>query len=141
MTTGEIDLIPTFKSKFELEVYNKLVAKYKNVTYEEDSFTYFQPVIQRTYTPDFRTHKSKQIFLEVKGKLDLETRKKMIWFRDCHPEIIIIFLFMNPTNKITKRSKTTYSDWADKQGFLWLDGRKDWLKEYTEILKSENPTT
>ena len=41
---------------------------------------------------------------------------------------------MNPSNKITKRSKTTYGVWADKEEFEWLDYRLDWVKHLKEML-------
>ena len=50
------------------------------------------------------------------------------------PQKRIIFLFMNPSNKITKRSKTTYGVWADKEGFEWLDFRLNWVKHLKEML-------
>jgi len=42
---------------------------------------------------------------------------------------------MNPDNKITKRSKTTYAMWATDNGFEWLDFRKDWLNAYKQLCK------
>jgi hypothetical protein len=40
---------------------------------------------------------------------------------------------MNPDNKITKRSKTTYWMWAEDNNFKWLDYRKDWLNDYKQL--------
>ena len=40
---------------------------------------------------------------------------------------------MNPSNKITKRSKTTYGMWATSNDFEWLDFRKDWLNGYKKL--------
>jgi hypothetical protein len=134
-------LTPTFKSKFEAVVWKLLVKHFNQSSYEQDKFKYIQPQIYRTYIPDFKTHKTKEVYLEAKGKLDLQTRKKMIWFRDSNPNVIIIFLFQNPSVKISKKSKTTYGDWATKNGFKWLDSRKDWIKQYKEILNNENPIT
>ena len=57
----------------------------------------------------------------------------MLWFRDSNPGVTVIFLFMNPNNKLNKRSKTTYSKWAEDNGFLWLDFRKDWLNDYKQL--------
>jgi hypothetical protein len=37
-----------------------------------------------------------------------------------HPEWTIIFVFQNPNQTIAKTSKTTYSKWAEKNGFLVL---------------------
>lgn len=105
---------------------------FPSVKYEPDKFPYTQPAKDRKYIPDFKTG-SKKIYLEAKGKLDLDTRQKMLWFKECNPEITIVFLFMNPDNKITKRSKTTYGMWAEANGFPWLDYRKDWLNAYREL--------
>jgi len=78
---------------------------------------------------------AKNVYIEAKGKLDLATRQKMVWFKECNPEVLIIFLFMNPSNKITKRSKTSYGQWATNEGFLWLDFRKNWIDAYKNMIK------
>jgi hypothetical protein len=134
MTTGRIGLMPSFKSKLEEKVWATLKKEFPTVKYEPQRFKFIQPEIERTYIPDFKTGRS-NIFIEAKGKLDLETRKKMVWFRDSNPTVRIIFLFMNPDNKITKRSKTTYAMWATDNGFEWLDFRKDWLNAYKQLCK------
>jgi hypothetical protein len=126
------DLMPTFKSKLEEKVWSVLKKHYPSVKYEPSKYKFVQPAIERTYIPDFKTGKT-SVYLEAKGKLDLNTRKKMIWFRDSNPTIRIIFLFQNPDNKITKRSKTTYGMWATDNGFEWLDFRKDWLNAYKKL--------
>lgn len=134
MITGRIGLMPSFKSKLEEKVWSILKKNFPSVKYEPQRFKFIQPEIERTYIPDFKTGRS-NIFLEAKGKLDLETRKKMVWFRDSNPTVRIIFLFMNPDNKITKRSKTTYAMWATDNGFEWLDFRKDWLNAYKQLCR------
>jgi hypothetical protein len=126
--------MPSFKSKFEKQVWDKLIKAYPSCKYEPDKYDYIQPEIPRKYIPDFKTGRSK-IYLEAKGKLDLETRKKMVWFKSCNPKIRIVFLFMNPDVKIRKGSKTTYGDWATKEGFEWLDARKDWLSAYKKLFR------
>lgn len=127
--------LPNFKSKFERSIWELLSKEYKHCKYECDSYKYEQPVIHRTYTPDFKTGRSK-VYLETKGKLDLETRKKMVWFKDCNPNVRVIFLFQNADVKLRKGSKTSYGEWATKNGFEWLDARKDWLSAYKEMLKA-----
>ena len=124
--------MPHFKSKLEERVWEVLKKEFPQVKYEPEKFKYIQPIQDRTYTPDFRTGR-KKIYLEAKGKLDLDTRKKMLWFKECNPDIRIIFLFQNADNKITKRSKTTYAMWAEANGFEWLDYRKDWLSAYKQL--------
>jgi hypothetical protein len=132
MKTGKNVLTNSFKSKLEEQVWKILKSNFPSVKYEPDKFKYIQPEKERTYIPDFKTGKRK-IYLEAKGKLDLDTRQKMVWFRDTNPDITIIFLFMNSDNKINKRSKTTYSKWAEDNNFLWLDYRKDWLNDYKQL--------
>ena len=127
-------MIHSFKSKLEEQVWKILKSNFPSVKYEPDKFKYIQPEKERTYIPDFKTGK-RNIYLEAKGKLDLDTRQKMVWFRDSNPTIRIIFLFMNPDNKITKRSKTTYAMWATDNGFEWLDFRKDWLNAYKQLCR------
>lgn len=134
MITGRTGLMPQFKSKLEEKVWSILKKHFPSVKYEPQKYKFIQPEIERTYIPDFKTGRS-NIYIEAKGKLDLETRKKMIWFRDSNPGIRVIFLFMNPDNKITKRSKTTYAMWATDNGFEWLDFRKDWLNAYKQLCK------
>jgi hypothetical protein len=124
--------MPLFKSKLEEKVWKILQKEYPSVKYEPDKFKYKQPEIDRTYTPDFKTN-GRKVYLETKGKLDLETRKKMLWFRDSNPDIRIIFLFQNSDNKLTKKSKTTYGEWATANNFEWLDFRKGWLDEYRKL--------
>lgn len=124
--------MPLFKSKLEEQVWKQLKARFPSVKYEPDKYKYIQPEKQRTYVPDFKTGRRK-IYLEAKGKLDLDTRQKMVWFKECNPDVTIVFLFMNPDNKITKKSKTTYWMWAETNGFKWLDFRKDWLSAYIKL--------
>ena len=62
----------------EEQAWSQLKKKYPSVKYEPDKFKYIQPEKERTYIPDFKTGKRK-IYLEAKGKLDLDTRQKMVW--------------------------------------------------------------
>ena len=125
--------MPKFKSKLEEKVWNSLIKEYPSVQYEPIRIKFTQPVQDRTYTPDFKTDSSKEIYLEAKGLLDLETRKKMIWVRECNPDIRIIMLFQNASNKLHRGSKTTYAMWAEANNFEWLDFRKDWLNAYRKL--------
>lgn len=99
--------------------------------YEPDTFQYTVEET-RTYTPDFRitTKAGKTFYIEYKGVLDLETRKKMVRVRDQYPKLDIRFVFQKASNKIRKNSKTTYGMWATKNNFKWSDNTipKGWLK-------------
>lgn len=86
-------------------------------------------VIERTYCPDFLL--SNGVYIEAKGKLDQDTRSKMVAVKRAHPDLDIRFVFMRAENRLSKNSKQTYAQWADKHGFPWADGTipDDWLRE------------
>lgn len=86
-------------------------------------------VIKRKYFPDFYIP-SKNMYIEAKGKLDADTKAKMIAVKEAHPDLDIRFVFMRGENKLSKRSKTTYLMWAEKNGFPAADGEipEEWLK-------------
>ena len=117
-----------FKSKFEQTVAQTLG---KRAVYEPDVLPYEQPAVQRKYTPDWKI--GEKTYIETKGKLDLETRKKMVWIKEAYPDYKFYFLFQNAHNRITKRSKTTYGEWATDNGFEWAhfpDGiPEEWFGE------------
>ncbi len=50
--------------------------------------------------------------------------------KEQHPELDIRFVFQY-NNPITKGSKTRYTDWAEKNGFVWSLKfiPKEWYKE------------
>jgi len=104
-----------YKSLLEQKVHNLLGSDWD---YEPETFRFIQPAKERKYTPDFRKGK---IYIEVKGKLDLETRQKMQWFKEQHPDVHLVIIFGKASNKLSKKSKTTYAQWAEKVGFEYYD--------------------
>ena len=95
-----------------------------NAIYEPDTFKYqFDP---QTYTPDWRIDDLKRwhkkhghIYLEYKGKLDKDTRKKLLAVKRCNPDLDLRLVFEKPNNKLYKGSRTMYWQWADKNDFRW----------------------
>lgn len=86
------------------------------------------------YTPDFfipnKTNKSYTI-IEGKGRLTASDRAKLLAVRDAHPDLKNIKLMFQRDNKIHRKSKTKYSDWATANGFDYVIGTtvpKEWLK-------------
>jgi hypothetical protein len=72
------------------------------------------------YEPDFVLENG--TILEVKGKMTLETRKKMVAVKRCHPKSRIIMIFGYANNKLSARPNATrYWQWAEKEGFEWTD--------------------
>lgn len=119
------------RSKLEKQVADDLTQKGATYSYEEESLTYAVPATQHVYTPDFKLPNC-DWYLEVKGYLDAETRKKMLYIARSNPFVDIRFVFQRD-NPIRKGSKTKYSDWARKNGFKWAIGKvpESWLNENT----------
>lgn len=116
-----------FRSAFERSLATSLKRKGIKFTYEPYKVNY---TISHTYTPDFLLH-SGGILIEAKGYLTPQDRTKMIAVKEQNPNLDIRFVFANASNKLSKRSKTTYGDWADRNGFKWSDKTipKEWIKK------------
>ena len=100
--------------------------------YEISQFEY-DVAETKKYTPDWTLivqPGGHHIYIEFKGVLDRDTRKKMKLMKKQHPELDIRLVFERAANKIMKGSKTTYGMWADQWGFPWADNvlPKEWLK-------------
>ncbi len=89
--------------------------------YEPDTFSY-QHAPQK-YTPDFKIG---NVYFEYKGKLDVDTRKKLRAIKKCNPDLDLRLVFEKPRNLIRKRKHpaekvSRYFEWAEKNKFLWYD--------------------
>jgi len=117
------------KSMGEVKCAADLERRNIKFTYETTTVEYQHKV--QHYTPDFDIgfEGSNGIHIEYKGKLDYETRKKLLAERATNPDMQIGIVFEKPNNKIMKGSKTTYGKWAETKGFLWADKTvpKEWL--------------
>ena len=82
-------------------------------SYEPEWLPY---VIEHRYIPDFKIG---DIYLETKGWFKSSDRRKMLAVKKANPDLDIRLVFQAPTNKISKRSKTTYAMWAERNGFPW----------------------
>jgi len=125
--------IPKYRSKFEAYTISALERnKGFEVEYETEKWKYTIPASDHTYTPDVKIifPSGHERFVELKGKLDIPTRKKMVLIREQYPDKDIRILFMR-NNKLTKTSKTTYMEWAAKVGYISAVGTipKSWLVE------------
>ena len=109
-----------YKSKFESNVAASFRKHKVAFGYETKKFPFVQPAKKRTYTPDFELVDT-GLFVECKGKLTKEERDKLIWIKETYPQLPFVLLFMRARNPIRKGSKTTYSQWAESEGFEWYD--------------------
>lgn len=107
-----------YKSKWEQTVADQMVALGYPVEYESVKIPYLIPESKHIYTPDFPI--SKKIFLEAKGKFVFQDRKKHLLLKEQYPDLTFILVFQNANQRISKKSKTTYSMWCDKHGIKWV---------------------
>lgn len=118
-----------FKSGLEENISQQIESKGIKVEYETEQVSYTIPASEHTYHPDFKLPNG--IFIETKGRFVLADRKKHLLIKEQHPELDIRFVFTNSKNKINKKSKTTYADWCEKNGFKYSDKviPDDWFNE------------
>jgi len=96
-----------FKSNLERQF-----SKTFGLKYETTSIPY---VVTHRYTPDFEV--SKIAFIETKGMFTGQDRNKHKYIKKQHPHLKILIVFENSKRKLSTRSKTTYADWCDANGF------------------------
>tara|TARA_R100000664_G_C2760144_1_gene150910 strand:- start:14161 stop:14523 length:363 start_codon:yes stop_codon:yes gene_type:complete len=115
-----------YRSRFEAEIARALYDRNIDFTYEPDKIPY-QPK-PKVYIPDFYVPDN-NFYIEVKGRLFRSDRVKHTLIKEQHPDLEVKFLFQNANQKIYKGSKTTYADWAVKNGFEWSERaiRKEWF--------------
>ena len=85
-------------------------------SYETERFSF---KVVRHYTPDFFFPNG--VMIEVKGYFTSADRTKHLKVREFNPSLDIRFCFQNASNKLNKKSKTSYSDWCEKHGFEWCE--------------------
>lgn len=102
------------RSKLEEKVAQLLNELGVSFEYESTKVPY---ILQCNYTPDFLLPNG--VYLETKGHLTPEDRRKMLAVKKANPDLDVRFVFQAPYNKIEKRSKTTYAAWCEKNNFKW----------------------
>lgn len=115
------------RSGFERTLTLQMKKLKVHYEYEPTKLAY---VLERNYIPDFYLP-DQDIYIEAKGKLTPEDRTKMKAVKKAYPNLDIRFVFMRGENKLTARGKTTYMQWAEKNGFPAAgDGEipEEWLK-------------
>lgn len=114
-----------FRSGFERTVDTQLKVSGVKYSYEEFKIPY---ILEGEYTPDFHISET-NIFVETKGVLSVEDRRKMRAVKEQHPEIDVRFCFMKEGTKI-EHGKITNERWAERNGFDYSIGEipTEWLK-------------
>jgi hypothetical protein len=112
---------PKYRSGLERSVANIMESRGMEPRHEALTLFYTKPAKKCRYLVDFITDKDKSLILEVKGRFVAADRQKMLLVKEQHPHKRIVMLFGRAKNTISKKSKTTYIDWCDKNGIIWLD--------------------
>lgn len=102
----------TYRSKFEAHL-STVLNQFGQ--YESKKLSYTIPESQHSYTADWCI--GDNLFIESKGRLTIQDRKKMCLIKQQHPDKRFVFVFQRSSEKITKHSKVTYKMWAIKNGF------------------------
>jgi hypothetical protein len=129
----------TLRSGFEKRVAIHLDECKVTYEYENERIAYTVPESKHVYIPDFTL--ANGIRVEVKGNFDAKSRQKMAFVTEQNPDLDIRMLFMSD-NKISKSSKTRYSDWCEKRGLEYHVSPSgtiptEWLVE--NPIKKEKP--
>lgn len=117
-----------YRSAFEQEIAEQ--AKKDGIKFEyerpESVITWIPK--PKKYLPDFVL--SNGVIVEAKGRLTVFDRAKHLAIKAQFPDLDIRFVFQFD-NKLTRGSKTRYSDWCEKKGFKFAFLRipKSWAKE------------
>lgn len=100
---------------------------------------YEKPATQHKYTPDFVLPNG--IIIEAKGIFEREDRQKHLLIKMQYPDLDIRFVFQNPKMTLYKGSKTTYADWAEKNGFKYSTRQipDAWFREKKKPMKGLIP--
>jgi hypothetical protein len=123
------------RSQLEVKVADFLRRQEVTFEYEKEKLPY---VLECDYIPDFRL--ANGIYLETKGLLTYEDRRKMLAVKRNHPEKDIRFVFMRPENTISSQSRTTYSQWCEKNDFPWCHYQRiptSWLASNSDTSNVE----
>ena len=108
-----------YRSKLEWGMGHLLETEGVPFSYEPIRLDYLK---KHTYLPDFWLDEQ-GYFIETKGRFFAQDRAKHLLVKAQNPNTEVRFVFQQPNNRLSKKSRTTYAEWCEKHGFLW-SGKK-----------------
>lgn len=123
-----------YRSGLEVAFANTLKEAGIHYDYEAIKLPYLVPSSNHNYLVDFTVN---GIYIETKGRLTGEDRKKMLFVKEQHPDKLILFIFSNKNKKLYKNSKTSYAGWCEKHGFNYLDIKE--VKNDPHLILTQKP--
>ena len=122
-----------FRSGLEQKIAQNLIERGVDFKYEDQVIHYVKPEKVARYTPDFNiiTHSGKHLTVESKGRFLTADRQKHLLVKAQHPDRDIRMVFSRSKERISKKSRTTYGMWCEKNSILYADEMipESWLKE------------
>ena len=127
-----ISKLKKFRSRLEENIAKHLESVGAKFEYETIRLPYIRKC---AYTPDFILWNG--VVVEAKGWFRSSDRSKLALVKKASPWVDIRLVFQRATNRLNKNTKTTYAEWATKNGFPFAEGRvpEAWLKERDELRK------
>lgn len=121
------------KTRSSLESRTIELLKKNNIPFEYENkskkLEYTVPATYHKYLPDLIIGDT---IYELKGYMDLDTRKKMECVKASNPEQRIVMVFQKD-QPIYKGSKTTYTQWAKKVGIECM-----LVSEFNLLIQTKN---
>lgn len=105
-----------YKSRLEAKFAAMMKKAGKKAEYEVDKLEF---ITKTHYLPDWKI--APNVYIETKGYLSSSNRSRLIDFKKQYPHVTICLVFQESQNKIYRNSRTTYAQWATKNGFPWSD--------------------
>jgi hypothetical protein len=140
MSSNAVGMKLGFRSGLEKDISTTMDVLQVPYAYEKLKISYLIPASRHTYLPDFILLDN-GIVVESKGRFVQEDRQKHELIKDQYRWLDIRFVFSNPNQKISTKSKTTYASWCEKRGFLYASKEipAEWYleepKPYLYLLK------
>lgn len=108
------------KNKFEIKIDRQLKKSKLPYKYESEKLAYY---FTGHYIPDFvvTTQSGSKLYIEAKGYLRPEHKRKMVAVKKLHPTLDIRIIFYSYNKKYTR--------WAEKHNFTYSIGElpQEWL--------------
>ncbi|NDF98398.1 MAG: hypothetical protein EB101_05645 [Chitinophagia bacterium] len=116
-----------YRSQFEAQLALQLEKAGVKFGYESVKIKY---VKQCTYKPDFVVPRRRPLILEAKGYFTSADRSKLMAILKQNPWIDLRIVFQRAKQRLSKKSSTTYGEWATAQKIEWAEGKipEEWLK-------------
>jgi hypothetical protein len=128
-TARQVALKHGYRSGLEDEIAQQLEMNNVKYSYEPYWVPYIKPARKSKYKPDFVLPNG--IVIETKGRFVTADRQKHLLLKEQYPDLDVRFVFSNPSERISKKSATTYAMWCCKHGFKYAKRAvpEEWMKE------------